>query len=319
MGRSAEPVPSAGNLSLRQLEYLVTVVREGRLTRAAERLHVTEPTVSQQLRTLERAVGTPLLERRPEGVRPTRAGAAFLPYARTALCCADEATVAARAAAGGRRRPLRVGTVHPALPSALLPGLRRWARDRPRSPVSVCPYDSRERLQAAVAAGTTDVGAGPRPVDWDGRVLTLATEELVVVCAEGDELYGREVHLEDLAGRRWITHRDLGPGEAFTEVLGTAGFQPVVTAEVPQAEAAVALARDGVGLTLVAEDALSPEVRKAAARPVPPLVRKLSVYTAARAPDEALACATTLAREARAEARRTSPSPRPALLAPTTD
>ncbi|WP_171170062.1 LysR family transcriptional regulator [Streptomyces sp. I05A-00742] len=319
MERSAEPVPSAGNLSLRQLEYLVTAVREGRLTRAAERLHVTEPTVSQQLRTLERAVGTPLLERRPEGVRPTEAGAAFLPYARTALCCADEATAAARAAALGRRRPLRVGTVRPALPGALLPGLRRWALDHPRSPVSVLPYGSRERLQDSVAAGTADVGVGPRPLDWDGRVLTLGVEELVVVCADDDELCGRDVHLEDLAGRRWIAHQGLGPGEAFTEAFRAAGFRPAVAAEVPQAEAAVALARDGVGLTLVAEDALPPADRRTAARPVPRLVRELTVYTAARPREEALACAATLAREARAEGPRTVPSSRSVLLAPVMD
>ncbi|WP_372405832.1 LysR family transcriptional regulator [Streptomyces luteireticuli] len=295
MAQATEPERSASSLSLRQLEYLVTVVHEGRLTRAAERLHVTEPTVSQQLRTLERAVGTALLERRPEGVRPTEAGAAFLPYARTTLRCAQEATSAARSAARGRRRALRIGTVHAALPAALLPGVRRWTLAHPAAPVCVRPHGSRSQLQDSVAAGAVDLGVGPRPVGWDGRVLTLGTEELVIVCPEDDELCGRTAHLEDLSGRRWIGHQGHGPGEAFAEAFRAAGFHPRIAVEVPQAEAAVTLARQGVGLTLVPADALPPDLRKTAAHPAPRLVRELTVYTAAHPRDEALACATALA------------------------
>ncbi|MGI5341850.1 LysR family transcriptional regulator [Streptomyces sp. CA-181903] len=284
-----------GNLSLRQLEYLVTVVHEGRLTKAAKRLHVTEPTVSQQLRALERTVGTPLVERRPEGVRPTTAGAAFLPYARTALRCAREAASAARAAALGGVRALRVGTVRTALPAALLPGVRRWTRGHPAAPIVVRPHESRSQLQDSVAAGAVDVGVGPWPVDWDGRVLVLGTEELVVVCPEDDGLCGRTTRLEELSERCWIAHQGFGPGPAFAEVFRSAGFRPRIVLEVPQAEAAVALARQGVGLTLACADALPSPAPETVAHPLPRLLRELAVYTAARPPAEALECAATLA------------------------
>ncbi|MER5785849.1 LysR family transcriptional regulator [Streptomyces mobaraensis] len=284
-----------GNLSLRQFEYLVAVVDEGRLTRAAQRLHVTEPTVSQQLRTLERAVGTALVERRPEGVRPTTAGAAFLPYARTTLRCAREAASAARSAAPGDGRALRVGTVRTALPAALLPGVRRWTRAHPASPILVRPHESRSRLQESVAAGAVDMGVGPWPVDWDGRVRVLGTEELVVVCAEDDDLCGRTIRLAELSGRCWIAHQGFGSGPAFTEAFRPAGFRPRVVLEVPQAETAVALARQGVGLTLASADAFHSPVPETVAHPLPRLRHEVTVYTAARPPAGAAECAATLA------------------------
>src|SRR5579885_2642752 len=72
-------------MEIRQLEYLVAVVDEASFTRAAERLHVTQPGVSAQLRQLERELGQPLLDRSGRAVRPTQAGTAVLPYARAAL------------------------------------------------------------------------------------------------------------------------------------------------------------------------------------------------------------------------------------------
>lgn len=306
-----EPTHAAGNLSLRQLEYLVTVVHEGRLTRAAALLHVTEPTVSQQLRALERTVGTALLDRRPEGVRPTDAGAAFLPYARTTLRCAHEATTAARAAAQGRRRMLRIGTVRTALPGALVPGIRQWTRCHPCTPVSLRPHNSRGRLQDSVAAGTVDLGVGPRPVGWAGQVLSLCTEEFVIVCAADDPLCGQDVHLEDLAGRNWICCQGHGLGEVFADAFRSAGCTPRIAVEVPGAEAAVALAREGAGLALVPESALGAGQRSSAVRLNQPMLRELTVYTAADPPDDAVACAGTLA----AAASAVSP-PRPPETTP---
>ena len=72
-------------MSLRQMEYLVTVVEESSFTRAAETLHVTQSALSHQIKALERDVGGPLLERLPRGVRLTQMGRAFLPTARSAI------------------------------------------------------------------------------------------------------------------------------------------------------------------------------------------------------------------------------------------
>ncbi|KJY16248.1 transcriptional regulator, partial [Streptomyces sp. NRRL S-444] len=72
-------------LELRHLRYLLAVAEHGSFTRAAEELHVSQPTLSQQIRQLERTVGVQLLDRTGRAVRLTDAGATFLPYARRAL------------------------------------------------------------------------------------------------------------------------------------------------------------------------------------------------------------------------------------------
>ncbi|MFI1801492.1 LysR family transcriptional regulator [Streptomyces sp. NPDC020379] len=292
-----EPNHGAGNLSLRQLEYVVTVAREGRLTRAAERLHVTEPTISQQLRALERIIGTPLLERHPDGIRPTGPGEAFLPYARSALRCAHEAASAARAAAEGASRALRVGTVRAGLPAEVLPGLRQWVASRPGTSLALRPFTGGRSLQESVAAGTVDLGVGPRPVGWTGEVHTLCTEEYVLVCAADDPLREGEAHVEDLADRQWIGYGGVGQSleDVLADVCGDHGFRPRVTVKVTQAEAAVAPAAHGVGLALVPKDVLDAEQRRSAVRLVPRLLREITVYTAPHPPADAAACAEALA------------------------
>ena len=69
-------------MNLRQLQYLVAIADEGSFTRAAERLLVAQPSLSQQIKSLERELGGQLLERLPNGVRLTTAGKAFMPDAR---------------------------------------------------------------------------------------------------------------------------------------------------------------------------------------------------------------------------------------------
>src|SRR5207245_1093640 len=99
------------------------------VTRAARRLRLQQPTVSHALATLEREVGTALLERWPKGVRLTPAGAALLPYARQVPGLADEAVRAAREAAGHSARQVALGCAEtPA--TYLLPRLLRALRSR---------------------------------------------------------------------------------------------------------------------------------------------------------------------------------------------
>jgi DNA-binding transcriptional LysR family regulator len=105
-------------LELRHLRYFVAVADSGTFTRAAERLFIAQPTLSQQIRRLEQIVGTPLLHRQRDGVRLTVAGAVLLEAAREVLSAADHAISQSRQAAGVGRPQLRF--VLPAdLPDAL--------------------------------------------------------------------------------------------------------------------------------------------------------------------------------------------------------
>src|SRR6266536_6498142 len=105
-------------LELRHLRYFAAVADAGTFTRAAERLFIAQPTLSQQIRRLEQIVGTPLLHRRRDGVRLTAAGAVLLEAARDVLSAVDHAVSQTRQAAGLGRPQLRF--VIPAdLPDAL--------------------------------------------------------------------------------------------------------------------------------------------------------------------------------------------------------
>ena len=106
------------NVELRHLRYFVGIAEAGSFTEAAERMFVAQPTLSQQLRRLEDIVGTPLLQRRREGVRLTAAGAVLLESSRAILSLVDHGVSRTRQAAGLGRQRLRV-VVPPHLPEEL--------------------------------------------------------------------------------------------------------------------------------------------------------------------------------------------------------
>src|SRR5580658_35438 len=100
------PTPQA--LELRHLRYFVALADAGNFTRAAEKIFIAQPTLSQQIRRLEEIVGTPLLQRRREGLRLTPAGRVLLDESRNVLALADQAVNRTRQAAGLGRPRLRV-------------------------------------------------------------------------------------------------------------------------------------------------------------------------------------------------------------------
>jgi DNA-binding transcriptional LysR family regulator len=83
-------------IELRHMRYAIAVAETGQLTRAAARLHIAQPALSQSIVRLEREIGTPLFDRHPRGVTPTPAGEAFLEYARAAVASSDAAIASAR-------------------------------------------------------------------------------------------------------------------------------------------------------------------------------------------------------------------------------
>src|SRR3954470_3598815 len=99
-------------MTLRQLEYLIAVAEEASFTRAAERLYVSQPALSHQIKALERSVGGPLLERLPQSVHLTPMGRAFLPHAIASVRAAEEARRGARAVGDLEAGHLSIATLH---------------------------------------------------------------------------------------------------------------------------------------------------------------------------------------------------------------
>jgi DNA-binding transcriptional LysR family regulator len=122
--RQPEPVTLPGSaaaplaVELRHLRYFVALADAGSFTRAAERMSISQPTLSQQIRRLEEIVGTPLVQRRRDGVELTKAGAVLLDASRAVLSLVDQEVNRTRQAAGLGRQHLRVA-VPPGLPDAL--------------------------------------------------------------------------------------------------------------------------------------------------------------------------------------------------------
>ena len=117
--------------SYRRLAYWLAVVEEGSFTRAALRMHVSQPSLSQQVRALEKEVGGELLERLPRSVRLTAAGKAFLPQAQMAVRAAERAMQAARSALELETGELEISTVR-SIAAGILPDLvQSWRQRHP--------------------------------------------------------------------------------------------------------------------------------------------------------------------------------------------
>jgi DNA-binding transcriptional LysR family regulator len=116
--RQAAGMGAPQGVELRHLRYFVAVADAGTFTHAAEQMFIAQPTLSQQIRRLEQLVGTPLLQRRREGVRPTKAGSVLLEESRTVLSLLDHGVSRTRQAAGLGQPHLRF-VMPPDLPESL--------------------------------------------------------------------------------------------------------------------------------------------------------------------------------------------------------
>lgn len=288
--------------TLRQLEYLVTVVDTGSFTQAAELLHVTQPALSHQIRALETALGGPLLERLPRAIRPTPIGRAVLPHARAALAEAQRLRTAARRAAGLEGGELEVATVYSVSLGILPPVLRAWRHRYPDVRIRLREFAHADRLQAAMAAGQADLAIGPSPTDWDGPVRDLGVEEFVIVLPGDDPLAGEPpgpLALSELADRDWVRY---APSNGLADLLDQAclraGFTPRTAVHADQTSAALLLAAAGLGPALVPANIVPPDFDGLLRLPDPPLRRNLTAYTRTRPDRLTTTFADLLARQA---------------------
>jgi DNA-binding transcriptional LysR family regulator len=266
--------------SYRRMAYWLAVVEEGSFSRAAARMHVSQPSLSQQVRALEREVGGPLLERLPRSVRLTAAGKAFLPHAQTAVRAAERATRAARGALQLETGELEMSTVRSIAAGILPEVIQTWRERYPGTFVRLHEFTHRRLSEDSVRDGLSDLGIGPPPLRWSGPVCHLGWEEFLVVLPPQDPLASDEkLPLAALAERDWVMFE---PGNGLHDLVvaacASAGFRPRHAVLTSQVETAARLAAAGVGPTLVPENVI-PDGLDGALRPVdPPLGRELTVY-----------------------------------------
>lgn len=240
----------------RQLQQFVAVAEELSFRKAAQRLHMSQPPLTQAVRRLERNVGVRLLERSRNAVSLTAGGQVFLEDAKRMLDRMQGMIEAARRAAEGARGRLRISFV-PSAALGLVPLV--VAEFRRRYPdVALELYSDTTTTQLdSLRAGRTDVGIVVPPLRdaTDIRVTPLCRERLVVVVPAAHKFgASRFIRLEQLADEPFVLF-PLSQGPAFLSAIllacRRAGFFPRVVQESPQMHMIVTLVACGIGVSLV--------------------------------------------------------------------
>ena len=244
----------------RQLRYFIAVAEELSFTRAALRLHISQPPLSQQIQSLEQDLGVRLLERTKRHVELTEPGRVFLEQARQILAKADEARSQAVAAASGFTGQLRMAytvsvSFHPALPQALL----RYGQIAPNVRLQLSEMYTEPQF-AALLAGQIDIGfVRDEPTHaQDARRLRISVidrEPLLLALPARHVLAGRcSVRLAEVAGDAFVSQpRELAATlyDRLVKLAAKAGFHPTIAQHAQQINGLLALVAAGLGLALV--------------------------------------------------------------------
>jgi DNA-binding transcriptional LysR family regulator len=260
-------------MSLRQFEYALAVAAEGSVTAAAELLHVAQPSMSQQIRNLERELGVKLFARTPTGLVPTVAGRAFLREAEVAVRAARRARATARADADDLVGELVVA-VQMGFGTRQLPGALSALRRRfPRVEVTVFEEQSSAELERLCRRGVLDLALMAACKRSPADAHHLGDEEFVVVLGAGHrQLAADRVELRGLEGEPWVRFdRDSALDGVLLNVLRDNEPTPTTAARVSQTATAVRWAAHGLGVTLVPASAV-PHGYEHLVRPVFPVV-----------------------------------------------
>ncbi|WP_277186923.1 LysR family transcriptional regulator [Caballeronia sp. BR00000012568055] len=244
-------------MELRHLRYFLAVAEEKQFTRAAARLHMQQPPLSQQIQELEQELGFALFLRQPRGVELTAPGEALAEHARLALKTLEQGVTHARRVAQGQVGRVRIALTssaafHPLAPAAI----RKFRETYPDISVELNEINAAEIIEMMMD-GRIDVAILRKPIETPAelRFDLLAQERMLLVLPLGHALIARRaVSVDELADESFIFVRRPGaPGmyADFIRACEARGFTPRVVDEVPRMVTAINLVAAGGGVTLV--------------------------------------------------------------------
>ncbi len=243
-------------MELRQLRYFVAVAEELHFRRAAARLHISQPPLSQQISQLEEELGCRLLNRTRRRVELTPAGETFLRDARAMLGELEAAVATARRVDAGQAGLLRVSFVGSALLS-IVPGIiQRFRRGRPEVEIELRERSTLEQLRA-LSVGVVDVGLVRPPIESDDALHTevVMRERTVAAIPAGHPLARlARVPLKRLAAEPLVLFpREQAPGfhDLLTGRLAATGTSPHVVQYAPEMLTIIGLVAAGIGVSPV--------------------------------------------------------------------
>ncbi|MBQ0995390.1 LysR family transcriptional regulator [Streptomyces sp. RK62] len=245
-------------MQFQQLQYFVAVAETRHFTRAADLVHVAQPSLSQQIKALERELGADLFLRARGNITLTDAGEALLPLARRILADADTARHEVQELVQLRGGRVRLGAT-PSLCTGLLPDVLRAFHDRYPGIRLLIEEGGSHDLVRELARGTLDLALVVLPLPTPSPALTtveLLREDLVVVSSPEAPAPGgpgrRTVRIADLEGERLVMFRhgyDLR--ELTVAACRAEGFEPDFAVEGGEMDAVLGFVRAGLGLAVV--------------------------------------------------------------------
>lgn len=278
-------------MELRHLRYFRAVAEELHFGRAAERLHIAQPPLSQQIRQLERELQVTLLTRSTRSVELTSAGRVYLDRTIEILDAVDDAGEQARRVAVGTEGRLVIGCVGSATYS-LLPQLVRALRKMlPNVDLRVRGEMLAPAQLAALHAGEIDLGLLRPPVTDPGiSVETIRRDRLLVALPDGHPCAdGAELSVADLRDEDFISHAGRGRsrmGALVAALCTDAGFTPRIRHEVEETSTLVTLVAAGLGVAVVPEPTAELDIAGVCYRPLSPksnTIDLLAAYPSSRA------------------------------------
>ncbi|WP_406463042.1 LysR substrate-binding domain-containing protein [Streptomyces sp. NBC_01622] len=243
-------------MQFQQLQYFVAVAETRHFTRAADLVHVAQPSLSQQIKALERELGADLFLRARGNITLTDAGEALLPLARRILADADTARHEVLELVQLRSGRVRLGAT-PSLCTGLLPDVLRAFHDRYPGIRLLIEEGGSHDLVRELARGALDLALVVLPLPTPSPALTtveLLREDLVVVSSPEAPApgRGRTVRISDLEGERLVMFRhgyDLR--ELTVAACRAEGFEPDFAVEGGEMDAVLGFVRAGLGVAVV--------------------------------------------------------------------
>jgi DNA-binding transcriptional LysR family regulator len=240
---------------MRLLRYFVTVAEERHFGRAAERLHIAQPPLSQQIQKLERQLGVELIDRSRRPIELTDAGNALLVEAKLALTHGEQAFAAARRAATGHLGHLHIGALQAAVDGILSYVMRAHRRDFPDVKLELTELDTAEQVTQLVEH-RLDVGFLRGPVDEPSLTIqTLIEDPLAAVVCDDHALARQErIAPSALADQPIVLWTRTAAPTTYADVIElfrTHHIEPPVVDESPRIQTILALVASGAGIALL--------------------------------------------------------------------
>ncbi len=249
-------------MELRHLRYFITVAEEAHITRAAARLGIQQPPLSQQIRALERELDAQLFRRKPRGVELTDAGRALLVEARIILAQVDHAAATTRRTARGEQGRIVVGFTSSAPFVSFVPRVIRSFRESHPLVSLILEEAGTADMVEDLRNERVDAAFIRSPVaDPAGIVVQpLLEEEMLVALPEGHRLASASEDRDDaltlavFAAETFVLYRRPGGPGLYDTIIAAchgAGFSPLVGQEAPRILSTLSLVAAGLGVSLV--------------------------------------------------------------------